>query len=121
MIAQTDAYRKLQERLDRGPLGFPATESGVEIDLLKTIFSPEQAAIATHLDNEYKTVGQIYETAKAEVGSTEELARILDNSPSFHAGKRFINVCPTTRFKTASPRNSKRSLSGKSISACSLT
>jgi Pyruvate/2-oxoacid:ferredoxin oxidoreductase delta subunit len=78
VIAQPDVYRKLQEQLDRMPLGFPATESGVEIDLLKTIFSPEQAAIATHLDNEFKAVGQIYESAKAEVGSAEELAQILD-------------------------------------------
>jgi Fe-S-cluster-containing hydrogenase component 2 len=60
------------------PVGYPATKSGVEINLLKAIFTPEQAKISTHLDYKHKTVDQIFETAKDEVGSKEELRRILD-------------------------------------------
>jgi NAD-dependent dihydropyrimidine dehydrogenase PreA subunit len=78
MIEVNDAYRKLQEHLNRMPVGFPATESGVEINLLKTIFTPEQAKITTHLDYKHKTIDQILETAKKEVSSKEELKRILD-------------------------------------------
>ena len=69
MATETDAYRNLQEHLDKMPVGFPATESGVEINLLKTIFTPEQAKIATHLDYKHKTLDQIFETAKEEGGS----------------------------------------------------
>jgi formate hydrogenlyase subunit 6/NADH:ubiquinone oxidoreductase subunit I len=78
MAAETDAYRKLQKHLDKMPVGYPATKSGVEIDLLKAIFTPQEASIATHLDYKHKTVDQIFEMAKAEVGSKEELTRILD-------------------------------------------
>jgi len=43
-----DIYRKLQEHLDKLPGGFPATESGVELRILKKLFSPEQAELALH-------------------------------------------------------------------------
>ncbi len=38
-------FRKLQERLDKYSLGFPATESGIEIKILKKLFSEEDAAM----------------------------------------------------------------------------
>jgi NAD-dependent dihydropyrimidine dehydrogenase PreA subunit len=38
-------FRTLQERLDKYSLGFPATESGIEIKLLKELFSEEDAAL----------------------------------------------------------------------------
>jgi NAD-dependent dihydropyrimidine dehydrogenase PreA subunit len=79
MASETDAHRELQEHLDKMPIGYPATQSGVEINLLKTIFTPEEAKVATHLDYKFKTVDQIFETARAEVGSEEELVRILDS------------------------------------------
>jgi formate hydrogenlyase subunit 6/NADH:ubiquinone oxidoreductase subunit I len=79
MAVETDDYRRLREHLDKMPVGFPATKSGVEIDLLKVIFTPEEAKIATHLDYKHKTVDQIFEMAQEEVGSKEELQRILDD------------------------------------------
>lgn len=42
-------YQKLQEYLNQLPSGFPKTESGVEIDLLKTMYEPDEATIALHL------------------------------------------------------------------------
>jgi electron transport complex protein RnfB len=78
MAAETDAYRQLQKHLNKMPVGYPATKSGVEIKLLKGIFTPQEANIATHLDYKHKTVDQIFETAQVEVGSKEELTRILD-------------------------------------------
>jgi Na+-translocating ferredoxin:NAD+ oxidoreductase RNF subunit RnfB len=78
MEGEVDAYRKLQKHLDRMPIGYPATQSGVEIDLLKLIFTPREAQLATHLDYKHKTVDQIWETASAEVGSRQELTRVLD-------------------------------------------
>jgi electron transport complex protein RnfB len=79
MTAERDVYRKLQKHLDKMPVGYPATNSGVEIDLLKMIFTPQEAEITTHLDYKHKTVAQIFETAREEVGSEEELTRILND------------------------------------------
>ena len=48
-MAETDIYRALQRHLDRMPVGFPATASGVEIRILKHLFTPEEARIALAL------------------------------------------------------------------------
>ncbi len=42
---EEDLYRNLQRHLDRMPIPFPATQSGVEIRILKQLFSPEDARI----------------------------------------------------------------------------
>ena len=41
----TTVYEKLRERLDMFPQGFAKTESGVELEILKRLFSPEEAEI----------------------------------------------------------------------------
>jgi ferredoxin len=41
-----EVYRKLAQRLDALPNGFPATESSVELRLLAKLFTPEEAALA---------------------------------------------------------------------------
>ena len=38
---EEDVYRVLQKHLDKMPIGFPATKSGVELRLLKYLFTPE--------------------------------------------------------------------------------
>ena len=42
-------YEKVQERLDKFPQGFPKTESGVEMKILKQLFTPEEAEIMLFL------------------------------------------------------------------------
>ena len=42
-------YRKLQQHLDRMPIGFPATKSGVEIKILQHLFTAEEAELALEL------------------------------------------------------------------------
>ena len=44
-----DIYRKLAQRLDAIPNGFPATESGAELRLLAKVFTPEEAALASQM------------------------------------------------------------------------
>jgi len=48
-MADDDVYRALQRHLDGMPVGFPATSSGVELRILKRLFSPEEAKIAVQL------------------------------------------------------------------------
>ncbi len=45
----SDVYEKLARHLDQLPSGFPATESGVELRILKRLFTPEEAEIASGL------------------------------------------------------------------------
>ncbi len=42
-------YQKLARHLDNLPGGFPPSESGVEIRILKRLFTPDEAELATHL------------------------------------------------------------------------
>ena len=44
-----DIYQKLAQHLDNLPGGFPSTESGVELRILKRLFTPEDAELAQHL------------------------------------------------------------------------
>jgi Pyruvate/2-oxoacid:ferredoxin oxidoreductase delta subunit len=45
----TDVYENLAQHLDNLPAGFPRTETGVEMRILKRLFSPEEADAATTL------------------------------------------------------------------------
>lgn len=48
-MMEEDLYRKLQKQLDTYSLGFPATESGIEIEILKELFTKEEAGYFTHM------------------------------------------------------------------------
>jgi len=55
-----DIYRQLQKHLDKAPVGYPATKSGVELRLLKHLFTEEEAKIALHLSVLPETVDKIF-------------------------------------------------------------
>ena len=46
---EADLYERLAEHMDRQPAGYPRTESGVELRILRRLFTPEQAELALHL------------------------------------------------------------------------
>jgi len=50
-----EVYRKLQEQLDQYSVGFPATDSGVEIRILEKLFTEEEAEISLHLSMALET------------------------------------------------------------------
>ncbi|MBN2619557.1 4Fe-4S binding protein [candidate division WOR-3 bacterium] len=52
-------YERLAEALDRLPNGFPRTPSGVEIPMLKKIFSEQDAIIASQMGRALETVDEI--------------------------------------------------------------
>ncbi|VEN73844.1 4Fe-4S ferredoxin iron-sulfur binding domain-containing protein [Candidatus Desulfarcum epimagneticum] len=56
-----DAYRKLAKVLDTLPNGFPATESGLEIDILKKTFTEKEAEMFCDLRLSFETADQIAE------------------------------------------------------------
>jgi electron transport complex protein RnfB len=70
-----DVYYALREHLDSLPAGFPSTESGVEIRILKRLFSPEEASLAVHLRSKLEPAAVI----AARAGMTElEMAPMLE-------------------------------------------
>ena len=75
----TEIYRDLQKHLDRLPIGYPATESGVEIRVLKHLFTPEEARIAVQLSMIPEPISRIHKRVKKTGVSIEELERILDH------------------------------------------
>lgn len=44
-----DVYERLAAHLDTLPAGFPRTQSGVELRILRRLFTPEEASLALHL------------------------------------------------------------------------
>ncbi|MBU2646393.1 4Fe-4S binding protein [bacterium] len=70
----TDVYEKLRERLDMFPQGFPKTSSGVELEVLEHLFSPEEAEIALHMRPTIEAVSTIAERAGRD---EKELSVIL--------------------------------------------
>ncbi len=45
-----DVYKQLAKKLDDLPPGFPATPTGVELRILRNLFTPEEAQLALHLE-----------------------------------------------------------------------
>jgi formate hydrogenlyase subunit 6/NADH:ubiquinone oxidoreductase subunit I len=64
-------YRRLQQHLDRMPVGFPATQSGVEIRILERLFTPEEAEIALELSAIPETAATIHKRFKSRMTLTE--------------------------------------------------
>ena len=65
-----DIYELLAEALDRLPNGFPRTSSGIEIEILKRIFSPEEAYVASQLRRKHEGFDVI---AKRAQGSEKQV------------------------------------------------
>ena len=74
-----EVYHKLAKVLDTLPNGFPPTENGVEIRLLKKIFSPEEADLFCDMKLSYETAEQVAErTGRPLEGLEEKLAAMRD-------------------------------------------
>ena len=85
------AYRALRDFLDRYPLGFPETESGVEIEILKRLFTEEEARLAVRLSPFLEEIDQIAERLGVEVDSlTEELEEMVKKGLVFRLRRRGV-------------------------------
>jgi len=66
-------YEQLAEALDRLPNGFPRTATRVEIAILKKIFSPEEAALASQLSWRMEAVDEIASHVARPLDETRKL------------------------------------------------
>jgi NAD-dependent dihydropyrimidine dehydrogenase PreA subunit len=95
---KTEIYEKLREQLNKLPLGAPKTDKGVELTLLKKLFTEEEAKIATFLTPFPEPVDAI---AKRVGIDKKELSEILEKMAYkgliFRMGKgeqRVYNLVP---------------------------
>ncbi|MBI9084861.1 MAG: 4Fe-4S binding protein [Desulfobacterales bacterium] len=67
-----DVYYTLAQALNTLPNGFPSTESGVEIRILKKIFRPQDATLFCDLRLEFETARQIAERTGRPIDGLED-------------------------------------------------
>ena len=67
-----DSYRRLAEHLDRLPDGFAPSDTGAELRLLRRLFSPEEAELATHLTLDREEAQVIAERAGLPLAEAEQ-------------------------------------------------
>ncbi|MCK5097583.1 MAG: 4Fe-4S ferredoxin, partial [Desulfobacteraceae bacterium] len=70
----TDIYKKLALHLNKTPGGFPETESGVELRILKQLFIEEEAELACSL---VMMPEQVKDIAKRLDKDEEQLEKLL--------------------------------------------
>jgi ferredoxin len=73
-----DVYLKLARHLDTLPGGFPPTETGVELKILKRLFSPEEAEMARHLTMRPEGASDI--ARRLRLDESETAARLKEMS-----------------------------------------
>lgn len=75
-----DIYIQLRDILDKMPNGFPSTDDGLEIRILKKIFTEEEAAIACNLKMKWETADAIADrTGDDAVRLKEKLREMVRN------------------------------------------
>jgi electron transport complex protein RnfB len=81
MYKHDDVYRKLAREINKMPVAYTETASGVELKILKHLFTPEEAEVALNLNIMPETLDRIHKRAKKN-GITltrKALEDVLDN------------------------------------------
>ena len=84
-----DIYEELALHLDNLPGGFPATDSGVEMRILRKLFTPEEAELALHLTFMPKESRVIAQRADLNLEETaKRLERMVQKGLVFRVQKQ---------------------------------
>ncbi|MCG8637417.1 MAG: 4Fe-4S binding protein [Desulfobacterales bacterium] len=95
-----DLYKRLAKHLDTLPAGFPPTESGVELRILKRLFTEEEAAVALGLS----MIPEPAENIAERLGNTDAatLDPVLDKMSRkgliYRSGKGGTNTYMASQF-----------------------
>jgi Na+-translocating ferredoxin:NAD+ oxidoreductase subunit B len=93
-----EVYYRLSKVLDTLPNGFPPTESGVEIRLLKKVFTPEQADLFCDMRLTFETAEEIASrTGRPLPGLENKLTAMSDDGQLFaiqFGQTRFFKMLP---------------------------
>ena len=101
MTDDGDIYRRLQKHIDTLPIAYPATESGVELRILKRLFTEEEAEVALALSAVPEPAEKIQRRLPDR--TTGELERILDGMVEKGAifGGRALSSAGKKRYSRA--------------------
>jgi len=95
----TDVYEKLARHLDNLPAGFPRTESGVEMRIIKRLFSPEEAETATLLTMMPEPVAGIAQrTGMDETVLADRLAEMAKKGLVFRVARGELLLYSAAQF-----------------------
>ncbi len=102
MEMSADIYIKLREFMDSFPIGFPKTSSGVEIKILKRLFTEDEAKIVVHLtpipDTTKKLVRKISRKINLDKEVIEEKLESMSKKGLIfrvkREGKTYYNAAP---------------------------
>jgi len=72
---EKDSYQRLAQHLDNLPGGFPPSDSGAELRLLKRLFTPEEAELAVHLTLDREEARVIADRAGRDPAEAEQRLR----------------------------------------------
>lgn len=91
-----DVYARLRVFLDKLPAGFPETPTGVELKILKKMFTPEQAELTMNLSRKPETASDIARRTGMDVAQlSERLEEMAQNGLIFRTregDKRFYRA-----------------------------
>jgi Fe-S-cluster-containing hydrogenase component 2 len=83
-----DVYARLAEHLDDLPAGLPETESGVELRILRQLFTPEEAELATHINLIEEDATVIAHRAKIPVETAVRLLERMERKGLIYARRK---------------------------------
>lgn len=83
-----DVYRKLALTLDAIPNGYPATDSGVELQLLAKIFAPEEAALASVMRLTWESASKIADRAGMDAKVAYRTLKTMARKGQIRAGRK---------------------------------
>jgi electron transport complex protein RnfB len=87
MTAERNPYKRLAERLDSLPNGFPPTDEGSELKVLAKLFTPDEASLASQLLMRLETAAQIAERLELDYNDTRQMLKTMARRGLIKAGK----------------------------------
>jgi Na+-translocating ferredoxin:NAD+ oxidoreductase subunit B len=98
-MLEDDIYQRLRRELDRLPIPFPATKSGVELRLLQKLFTREEAEIAIHISALPEKASKIHKRLGNANISPEHLEQSLNRMVKKGAIRRVRNSSNRDEFR----------------------
>jgi electron transport complex protein RnfB len=83
----TDPYRLLAERLDSLPNGYPPSPDGLEIKLLKRLFTPQEAQLASQLRLTFESAKQIANRVGGDPPQIRDMLKSMAKRGLINAGR----------------------------------
>ena len=83
-----DIYERLAAALDALAGGYPRTASGVEIPMLKKVFTPEQVQVGSVMSRKHETPAEI---AKKAGLPEDKVQQVLGEMVALNLARQFVD------------------------------